>query len=107
GDHARLRRAGDGADDDRVEEEAELRLLTCDLLRPARVAEPAQRVVGRPRGDRVRLAARRLDVGERLLPALLEADPEVRLLEPHVGAEDPTEEDVPDAVVDRVRPLDP
>ena len=85
----------------------ELRLLLSDLLRPARVAEPAERVVRRARRDRVRLAAGRLDVGERLLPALLEADPELGLHEPHVCAQDPAEQDVPDAVVDGVGPVDP
>ena len=43
-------------------------------------------MVGRSRGNRVGLAAARLDVRERLLPALLEPDPEAGLHEPHVGA---------------------
>ena len=71
-------RAGDRADDDRVEEDAELALLLLDLVRPAGEAEPAERMVGRAGRDRVRRAAARLDVGERLLPALLEADAEAR-----------------------------
>ena len=45
GDHAGLRRAGDRADDDRVEEDL-VPLLLRDFLRPAREAEPAQRMVG-------------------------------------------------------------
>ncbi len=64
-------------------------------------------MVGRSRGNRVGLAAARHDVRERLLPALLEADPEARLHEPHVGAHEPGEEDVADAVVGDVGPVDP
>ena len=135
GRHPRLGRSRHRADDHGVEEDAELLLLLGHLLRPARVAEAAQRVVGRAGRDRVWLAAARLDVGERLLPALLEADAESRsrgprqqlllvpwpetmtcrrrrrrqlgLNDPHLGAEDPRQEDVPDAVVDDVRPVDP
>ena len=59
------------------------------------------------RGDRVGRAAGRLDVGDRLLPALLEADPEARGVEPHVGAHQAAELDVADAVVDDVGPVDP
>ena len=69
GDHPGLRRAGDRADDDRVEEDAELRLLLGDLVGPAREAEPAERMVGRAGRDRVRLAAALLDRRERVLPA--------------------------------------
>ena len=83
------------------------RLLLGDLLRPAREAEPAERVVRRARRDRVRRAAGRLDVGDRLLPALLEADPEPGRVEPHVGAHEAAELDVADAVVDDVGPVDP
>jgi hypothetical protein len=107
GDHPGLRAAGDRAHDHRVEEDAELALLRLDLVGPAREAEAAELVVRGAGRDRVRRAARGLDVGERLLPALLEADPEPGLDEAHVGAHDPAELDVADAVVDDVRPVDP
>src|SRR5439155_21690210 len=68
-DHTRLGRAGDRADDDRVEEAAELALLVGDLVRPAGEPEPAERMVGRAGRDRVRLPAARLDRSQRLLPA--------------------------------------
>ena len=45
GDHAGLGRAGNGADDDRVEEDAELALLRLHLHGPAREAVTAERVV--------------------------------------------------------------
>ena len=64
-------------------------------------------MVGGASRDRVRLAAALLDRGERLLPARPDADVEARRVEPHVGAHDPREEDVPDLVVDDVGPLDP
>ncbi len=105
--HPGLRAARDRAHDDGVEEDAQLPLLLGDLARPARVAEPAERVIRRARRDRVRLAAAGLDVGQRRLPALLEPDPEAGLDQPHVGAEDAAELDVPDAVVHGVRPVDP
>ena len=98
---------GDRADHDRVEEHPELALLLGQLLRPAREAEPAELVVGGAGGNGVGRAARRLHVRERLLPALLEADPEAGLDQPDVGAHDARELDVADAVVDHVRPVDP
>ena len=106
-DHPGLRRAGDRAHDHGVEEDPERRLLLRHLLGPAREAEPAQRVIGGAGGDRVGRAAGRLDVGDRLLPALLEADPEARLHQPHVGAHEAAELDVADAVIDDVGPVDP
>jgi hypothetical protein len=60
-DHARLRRAGHRAGDDRVEEDAEFLLLVCHLLRPAREPEPAQRVVGCAGRDCVWLRTALLD----------------------------------------------
>ena len=42
-----------------------------------------------------------------VLPARAEADVEARRVEPDVGAHDPREKDVPDLVVDGVRPVDP
>ena len=107
GDHARLRAAGDRADDHRVEEHAELALLLLHLGRPAREAEAAERVVRRAGRDRVRLAAGLLDLGQRGLPARLDADAEAGVDEPHVRAQHAAELDVADAVVDDVRPLDP
>jgi hypothetical protein len=74
-----------------VEEDAELALLVGHLLRPARVAEAAEPVVGRTGRDRVRLPSAGGDVLEGLLPALLEADPELGADEPHLGAQDPAE----------------
>ena len=59
------------------------------------------------RGDRVGLAARRLNLGDRALPALLEADAELRLHQAHVGARETADEDVADLVVDRVGPVHP
>src|SRR5207244_9337187 len=70
GDHARLRRPRDRADDDRVEEDLELAFLLGDLLGPAREAEPAERMIRRAGRDRVRLPAACLDRCERVLPAL-------------------------------------
>ena len=75
--------------------------------RPAGEPEAAELVVRRAGRDRVRRAAGGLDVGERLLPALLEADPEPGPHEAHVGAHDPAELDVAHAVVDDVGPVDP
>src|SRR6185295_3823446 len=97
----------DGADDDRVEEDAQLALLLGQLLRPAREAQAAQLVIRRSGRDGVRLTVTRLDVGQRLLPALLEADAEARLDEAHVRAHEARQLDVPDAVVDDVRPVHP
>ena len=54
-----------------------------------REAEPAESVVGGAGRDGVRLAAAPPRTSrERLLPALLEADAEAGLDEPHVGAHD-------------------
>ena len=94
-------------DHDRVEEHAELALLLLHLVRPAGEPVAAERVVGCAGRDRVRLAPTLLDVGERLLPARPDPDVEAARVEPHVRAHDPRQEDVPDLVVDGVRPLDP
>ncbi len=107
GDHSRLGRAGDGADDDRVEEDTELALLGGDLIGPARETETTERMVGASRRDCVRPAASLGDGRERFLEARPEADIETGCDEPHVRAHDPREEDVPDTVVDDVRPVDP
>ena len=107
GDHAGVRAAGHGADDDRVEEDAHLLLLLLDLVGPVGEAEAAEPVVGRARRDAVRLAAARADVVERLVPAVAEADVEARRVEPDLGPHDPRQQDVADAVVDGVGPVDP
>ena len=101
-----MRRAGDGADDDGVEE-AELALLLGHLVGPASEAEPAERVVGGAGRNRIRLAARLLDRRERVLPAPSDPDVEAGRVEPHVRTHDPREEDVADLVVDDVRPVHP
>ena len=56
-DHPRLGGAGHRADDDRVEEDAELALLLCHLVSPACETEPAERMIRGTRGNRVRLSA--------------------------------------------------
>ncbi|MEY9477402.1 hypothetical protein ABH981_001615 [Bradyrhizobium ottawaense] len=53
-------------------------------------------------GNRVGLAARRLHLVDRLLPALADADVEAVVDEAHVGAHDAREHDVADTVIDRV-----
>jgi hypothetical protein len=107
GDHAGLRRAGDGTDDDRVEEHAEFPFLLRDLLRPAREAEAAERMVGCPGGNGVRLASRLLDRPQRLLPAPANPDVEAGRIEPHLGSHDPREQDVAHGLVAGFVPLDP
>ena len=108
GDHAGVRRAGDGADDDRVEEDAELALLLLHLVAPSS-RSPGRRAGGptRPAGIAYGLPPAASTSRDRPLPALLEADAEAGLDEPHVGAHDPAQQDVADAVVDHVRPVDP
>ena len=71
-DHACVRRSGDRADDDRVEEHAELALLRLDLARPRGKPEAAEGMVETlPRESRG-LPATRHNICECLLPALLE-----------------------------------
>ena len=107
GDHAGVGRPGDGADDDRVEEDAELGLLLLHLLRPLREAEPAERVLRGAGRDAVRRAAGVTDLLHRLLPRRADADVEAGGVEADVGAHDPRQQDVADLVVDGVRPVDP
>ncbi len=106
-DHAGLRRAGHRAGDDRVEEEAELRFLGGHLAGPVGKPMAAERMVGGAGRDRVGLAADRLDGGERLLPALAEADVEAGVREAHVRPHDAGEQDVADQLVAGVVPVDP
>src|SRR5690606_7006284 len=107
GDHPGLRAAGDRADDDGVEHHAQLALLLGDLMRPVGEAEPAERVVGSTRRDRIGLATGFLDLADGLLPAVFELDAELGLHQAHVGAGEPADEDVAHLVVDGVRPVDP
>src|SRR6185437_8450857 len=69
--------------------------------------EAAEWMIRRPGRDRVRLAAALDDIAQRLLPRLLEADPELGSYEPDICAHQATEKDVAHAVVDDVGPLDP
>ena len=76
GDHAGVGGAGDRADDDRVEEDAELLLLLCDLIGPVGEAEAAELVVGGAGRDGVRLAAARPRRPRSPVPSCPEADVE-------------------------------
>src|SRR3954447_25517024 len=107
GDHARVGGAGDRADHDRVEEDAELGLLLGDLARPVGEPEDAEAVLGRAGRDAVRPAAGRAHVLQRALPRVADADVEAGRIELDVRAHDPREQDVADLVVDRVGPVDP
>ncbi len=100
--HAGMGGAGNSADHDIVELEAELLLLLAHLLGEADIAETAELVHGGAGGNGVRLAARRLDLVDRLLPALADADVEAVVDQPHVGAHDAREHDVADPVIDGV-----
>jgi hypothetical protein len=107
GDHAGVRRAGHGAHDDGVEEDAELPLLLGHFVRPVREPEPAQPVLGRARGDGVGLAPGGLDLLNGVLPGSADADVEPCRVEPRVGPHDAREQDVADLVVARIVPVDP
>ena len=74
---------------DVVEEHAELGLLRGDLAHPVREAQAAERMVGGAGGDRIGLAAGRLDRLQRLPPAVADADVEARPVHPDVAAHDP------------------
>ncbi len=78
-DHARLGRPGDSADDDRVEEHPQLGLLRGDLAGPAREPETPEPVIRRTSGNRVGDSAFGPDVFECHLPAVFDADPELRV----------------------------
>ena len=82
-------------------------LLLGHLAGPTGETETAERVIRRAGGDRVRLAAALLDRRDRLLEARPEPDVEACRHEPHVGTHDPRKQDVADAVVDDVGPVDP
>ena len=107
GDHPGVGGAGDGADDDRVEEDAEL--ASCCATSRAQLAKPspprrwseapAGMAYGVPPAARTSSSARSQQS--------LDADAEAGRVEPDVGAHDPREQDVADPVVDRVRPVHP
>ena len=82
-------------------------LLLGHLEGPVGEAEAAEPVVGGAGRDGVRRPAAGLDVGDGLLPGVPEADVEAGLVEADLGAHDPAEHDVADAVVDGVGPVDP
>src|SRR5699024_1272351 len=107
GEHAGMRRAGHGAHDDGVEEDAELLLLLGDLIGPVREAEAAEPVLRGSGRDRVRLPSGLLDLGQGALPARADADVESRRIETDIGAHDARELDIADLVVARVLPIDP
>ena len=102
-----LGRAGHRAGDHGVEEDAELSLLLGDLGCPPCEPEPTEGMVGGSRGDGIWLPAALDDGRECVLPAPADADVEPGRVQAHVGVHDPREEDVPDPVVDDVRPFDP
>jgi hypothetical protein len=85
----------------------QLGLLLGHLVRPTGETVAAQRVVRGARRDRIGLPTGRLDRRQRVLPARSDADVEARVREPDVSAHDPREEDVPDALVAGVVPVDP
>ena len=97
-----MRRAGDGADHDVVEGEAEFLLLLPDLFGKADIAQAAIFMDRSPGRDRIGFAALGLDVLDGLFPAPSDTDIEAFVDHLHVGAHDAAEHDVADAIVDRV-----
>ena len=92
---------------DRVEEDAELALLLGHLVRPVRVPEPAQLVVGRAGRDRVGLAAARLDVGRACSQLSLKPIPNPAFTSRTSAPASAADQDVADLVVHRVGPVHP
>ena len=105
GDHPGVRRAGDRADHDRVEEDAELLLLLGHLVGPVREAEPAEPVVGGAGRDGVRRTAALLDILDGPPPRVAEADVEAGRVEPDLGTHHPAQQDVADLGAERVGPV--
>ena len=98
---------GNSANDNGIEEEAELALLLLDLEGPAGEAEAAEGVVGGAGGDVVGLAA---GGGELLLHALegvLVLDAEGGRVQARVGPHEPRQLDVADLGVPGVLPRHP
>src|SRR2546428_6096263 len=106
-EHPCLGAARDRAHDDRVEEQSDLMFLLLYLQGPLSEANSTKPMVGRSCRNAIRLTTRGLDLAECLLPARLEANAEPFFHEPHVGSQDPAEEDVADLVVHRIGPIDP
>ena len=88
GDHAGMGGTGHRADDDRVEEDAQLLLLLRDLEGPVGEAESSQRVLGRTGRDAVGDASGFLDLTQRFLPGAADTDVEAGRVEAHVSAHD-------------------
>ena len=107
GHHAGLRSAGHRTHDDVVEDDAEFDLLQFDLLRPPGETKAAERMVRGARRNGVGRAAAILNLEDRLLPALLEPDAEARAHEANVRPHQSAEQNVADAVVGHVGPIDP
>ena len=101
--HAGVRRAGHGADDDVVEPEAELPLLRAHLLGEADEAETAVLVHRGARRNRIGLAALCSHVIQSALPARPDPDVEAFVDQLDLGAQHAAHQDVADAVVDGIR----
>src|SRR3954462_11449847 len=99
--------ASDPADDHCVKEDAQLLLLLLHFIGPVGEAETAKTMVGRTGRDGVRYAATCADLLQRVLPALLETNPEPCLDELDLGAHDARKQDVANPIVDRIRPVHP
>ena len=95
-------RAGDGADDDVVELEAELFLLRPHLLGEADIAEPAELVHGGTGRNRIGLAALGLHILQRLFPARADANVEALVDQLDMRTHHPRHQDVADPVIDRI-----
>ena len=107
GDHPGMRRSGDCAHDDVIEEDVVLGLLGGDLASPVGEAEPTKRMVGRARRDRIRRATGGHDGLESSLPAVADTDVEPGVVHPDVAAHDARQLDVPDPLIARIGPLNP
>src|SRR5207302_5802411 len=84
-----------------------LMLLLLHLLGPLGETKSTKPVVGRSCRNGIRLTTRCLHLAECPLPAGFEANAEPFFHEPHVGTQDPAEEDVADLVIHGIRPVDP
>src|SRR6267142_362112 len=100
--HTGMGRAGNRADDDVVEGKAKLLLLGTNRLGEADITKAAIFVDRGSRRDRVRLAALGLHVRDRLFPTLPDTDVKPFVDHLDIGAHDPAQQDVADAVIDGV-----
>ncbi len=87
---------------DIVEADAHLRFLGAHLLGEADKAEPAEFVHRGAGRDGIGHAALRLDIVQRALPALTDADIKTLVHQLDLGAHHPAHQDVADAVIDRI-----